>query len=160
MTTEAFRQYRIDQARNYLEQVSGARRHIEALNARADELRSLADGIRGIAYDTVRVEVLPYADKIPDAVADLVELSERAMQDATDYAAMVDECSVALASLGGWKADLLDLHYLGGKTLVEIGGMDGWKHDRFYMSSLHVQALDAFYDHMPYTGREPLHPAI
>ena len=160
MTTEAFRQYRIDQARNYLEQVSGARRYIAALNARAEELRSLADGIRGIAYDVVKAKVGVYADAIPDAIADLVELSELAMQDAADYADMVSACSVALASLGGWQADLLDMHYLGGMTLVEIGEMDGWNHDRFYMSTLHIQALDAFYDHMPYVGREPRHPAI
>lgn len=160
METEAFRQYRIDQARGYLDQVAGARRHIAALEARADELRSLAEGIRGIAYDVERVSTSTYADAIPDAVADLVELSDRAMQDAADYADMVSACSVALASLGGWQADLLDMHYLGGMTLVEIGGMDGWKHDRQYMSLLHLKALDAFYDHMPYIGREPRHPAI
>ena len=157
---QAFRQYRVDQARNYLEHVSETRRKVAALVERADTLRDLADGIRGMAILEAGATASPYADAIPDAVARLDELSRRASDMAVMYAEMVEECDVSLTSLGGWRGTLLDLHYLGGKTLAEIGEMDEWRHDRQYMSVLHIQALDAFYDHMPHYRREPMPPAI
>ena len=156
----AYSQYKVDQARHYLNAVADARRHIVALQRQADELREIAEGIRGMAYDVDRITTTPYADAIPDAVADLDELSRRAKESAAEYSEMVDTCSTALASLGGWQADLLRLRYLCGMTLTEIGELPEWSHDRKYMSVLHIQALDKFYEHMPHTWRDPRPSAI
>lgn len=157
---EEFRRYRIEQARAYLESIARLRGQITALELRAAELREAACGVKAVAYDRDSVSLSPYGDAIPDAVASLEELADMAAAKGAELSEMVSECSVALESLGGWQAVLLDLHYLGGKSLVDIGRMNGWRHERRYMSVLHLQALEGFYEHMPHHRRDPLPPAL
>lgn len=157
---EEMQRYRVEQARAYLESITSIHKQLGALEARARELRERASGVKGIAYDRDLVRTSPYGDAIPDAIADLEKIAGKAEEKAVELAEMVDECSTALESLGGWKSALLDLHYLGCVPLVKIGTMDEWKHNRQYMSLLHLQALDSFYDHMPHHRRDPIHRAV
>ena len=157
---DEMQRYRIEQARAYLESISDVKKQVRAFEARAEELREIASGVKGLAYDRDIVTTSPYGDAIPDAIASLDELADSAGAKGVELSDMVAECSLALASLGGWKSALLDMHYLGGKTLVEIGAMKEWRHERKYMSVLHLQALDSFYEHMPHYRRDPMQPAI
>ena len=151
---------RQERARAYLESVMSAHRHMKAKVEQAAMLLEDAEGVKSIAYDADRVDVSPTADKLPDAVVRIIDARNAALQAAHEFSDMVEECNVALASLGGWEADLLELHYIVGLKLSDIVKRDEWKYDKDYLSVKHLQALEAFYDHMPHIWRDPSSGAL
>jgi hypothetical protein len=152
---------RQEQARAYLESVRAAHRHMKAKVEQAAMLLEDAEGVKSVEYDAIRVDGASNPDKLPDAVARIIEVRDEALQAARDFADMVEECNVSLASLGGWEADLLELHYICGMKLSEIAEREEWKnYDKDYLSVKHLKALEAYYDHMPFWRRDPIYPAI
>lgn len=160
LISDAGAEWRRYQARAYLESIRDSQRQIAALHAKARALRDTADGLKGIDYAADHVSTAYTSDAIPNVVASILEIGEKAAAMAEELEADLRECELALQSLGGWKETLLTMHYIGCVSLTEIGKMDEWKHDRQYMSVLHLQALDEFYDHMPHTKRERRYSAI
>lgn len=150
-------EWRRSQSARYLNGIAASGRRIAALNAELDARREL---VRGISYDRLAVSTSPTADAIPDAVARMQETSAAIAAEIEGYSRAVAECHDALDEMGGWEADLLRLRYLAGKTLVEIGRMDAWSHDRKYMSVLHTTALVRFADFIPAPMREPRPRAV
>jgi len=152
--------YKREQAKAYLLKVQESRKRIKALEAEADRIREDAAGLRGHGFSSQNVKSTPSPDAIPNAVAKLEELASERVAEASRVGSLIAECGICLESLGGWEADLLRMHYVAEMTLVDIGKMDEWKHDRQYMSVMHLQALERFYDHMPHSEREPIYAAL
>ena len=152
--------YRQEQARAYLESVRDAKRHLKAKTEQAAALLEDAEGVKAVVYDKPMVQSSAYGDAIPDAIAAVEAARDAALQAAGEFADIVQECNIALQSLGGWQADLLDLHYISGIKLVDIIKRDEWTYSVDYISVMHLQALEDFYDHMPHWRRERLEPAI
>ena len=155
---EDLSRYRREQAGAYLRRVRDAKRHIASLNSEIEEQRALASGLTGIDYSRVMVQTSPTADAMPDAVARLLDIIEQRVGLVRDYVRMLDGCGQALAAMNGTRADILRYRYLCGYPWERIAISTGYSEQWLY--ELHNQALDAFYDYMPATERDPLPSAI
>lgn len=152
--------YKREQARSYLRKVNACRKRLVALEAEAKAILEDAAGLKAVDYSAVRVSSSPSDDAMVNAIAKLEKIVEVRTSEAVVLADTIAECGVCLESLGGRESTLLRMHYVAGMSLTEIGKLDEWKHDKKYMSVLHLQALESFYDHMPHSERDPLPSAI
>ena len=153
-----WQRYQREQASRYLKRVRDAKRHIAALNAEVDEVRSLASGLKGIDYSRDVVQVSPSDDKMPDAVSRLLDLIAERVELIRDYADLMDGCGTALANLNGTYADILRYRYMCDYPWERIAVETHYS--EAYLYELHGLALSAFYPHMPETERDPLPSAI
>ena len=156
--TSEDQRYEREQASRYLKRVRDAKRHIAALTAEVEEVRSLASGLKGIDYSRDVVQVSPTDDKMPDAVSRLIDLIEQRVELIRDYASMMEDCGAALANLNGTYADILRYRYMCDHPWERIAVETHYS--EAYLYELHGAALSAFYPFMPERERDPLPSAI
>ncbi|MBQ9069320.1 MAG: hypothetical protein IJ131_09765 [Eggerthellaceae bacterium] len=146
--------YRREQAAGYLKGIRDMRRHIASLNAEIDAHRDTAAGIAGIDYSRDLVDVSPTDDAMPDAVARIIEIATERIETVRDYTAQMEQCSRALARMGGTYADVLRYRYVCDYPWERVASRMNYSEQWLY--ELHNLALAAFYDYMPASGRDPL----
>lgn len=157
-STPEFESYAREQAASYLRGIRDRKRHIAALNAEVDELRSLASGLRGIDYARDAPSAPATGDAMPLAVARLLDVVDERVQLLREYAGMLEECGAAISALGGTQADILRYRYLCDWQWERIAAETHYSEQWLY--ELHNQALAAFYRHMPARYRDPIAQAL
>lgn len=153
-----WQRYRREQSSAYLRRIRDMRRHIAALNAEIDEQRHLASGLTGIDYSRDVVDTSPTDDRMPNAVARLLDIIAERVELVRDYTDQLDECGAALRDLNGTYADILRYRYLCDYSWERIAAQANYS--EAYLYELHNQALSAFWDYMPASQRDPLPRAL
>ncbi len=153
-----YQRYEREQASAYLKRVRDAKRHIAALTAEVDEVRSLASGLKGIDYSRDAVQTSATDDAMPNAVAKLLDLIAERVALIDEYAGMMSECGQALANLNGTYADILRYRYMCDHPWERIAVETHYS--EAYLYELHGLALSAFYPLMPTHERDPLPSAL
>lgn len=156
--TPEYRDMRIQCSLRYLEEVRDlAVRH----RATAEYIRSLeedAAGVGGIDYSKVMVSTSPTRDRLPNSVALLVEMKERAEADAQEYFRRKDEARRLLDEMDGTYGRLLMLRYCTVLPWVRVADVLNYSED--YCRQMRNDALCEFYDYLPHAYRMPEQPAL
>lgn len=156
--TPEYRELRIQCSLRYLEEVRDlAVRH----RATAEYIRSLeedAAGVGGIDYSRVVVSTSPTRDRLPNSVALLVEMKERAEADAQEYFRRKDEARALLDEMDGTYGRLLMLRYCTVLPWVRVADVLNYSED--YCRQMRNDALCEFYAYLPHAYRMPEQPAL
>lgn len=156
--TPEYRELRIKCSLGYLEEVRDlAVRH----RATAEYIRSLeedAAGVGGIDYSKVMVSTSPTRDRLPNSVALLVEMKERAEADAQEYFRRKDEARRLLDEMDGTYGRLLMLRYCTVLPWVRVADVLNYSED--YCRQMRNDALCEFYPYLPHAYRVPEQPAL
>lgn len=153
-----WQRYEREQASAYLKRVRDARRHIAALNAEVDEVRSLASGLKGIDYSRDVVSSTATDDAMPNAVSKLLDLIAERVELVREYVGVLDECGQALREMNGVHADILRYRYLCDYPWERIAMSMNYSEQWLY--ELHYQALERFYEYMPEKERDAVPKAL
>lgn len=158
--TEAFDQYRIDQAEAWLSKVRKVVGYAKKLEEQAANQYARADGLKAIDYSAIRVSMPLYVDQIPDAIAAHEEAGDSISVIARSARERVEQAEAALSRMDNLhEVTCLRLYYISTiGTWEQVGDAMGYRRDG--MMTLRRKALLHAYDVMPYTEREPVHPAI
>ena len=154
--TDEIEQYRISQARAWLDRVRKAVGYAASLEASAAAQYARADNLRGIDYSAVHVTTSPTPDAIPRAVEAHVEAGDALASIATDARDRIVQAATALAKMGDpVEARCLHLYY--------VDAMDTWERvcvEMHYtydgMMKLSRRALLHAYDAMPPGERDAI----
>ena len=156
--TPEYRELRIEHSKRYLEEVRAlAVKH----RANAEYIKSLyedAAGIGGIDYSRDVIQASPTADRIPNSVANLIEMKRRAEADAEEYTARKMEARGLLDEMDGTYGRLLLLRYVTVLPWVRVAEVLNYSDD--WCRHMLNDALCEFYDYLPHAYRIPEQPAI
>ena len=156
--TPEYRDMRIQCSLRYLEEVRDlAVRH----RATAEYIRSLeedAAGVGGIDYSRMVVSTSPTRDRLPNSVALLVEMKERAEADAEEYFRRKDEARALLDEMDGTYGRLLMLRYCDAFPWTTVAEAMNYSQD--WCKHIVNDALCELYDHLPHQYRLPECSAI
>ena len=156
---EEFRQYRAEQAHAYLERIRRMGEDCAGLQQLVDDARERADGVRGIDYSAVRVQVSPTDDAMLAAVDAIKASIADYVTALAAYEDMRHEASRALMRMeDGVEAKALRLRYLCDWKWERICTDMNYSWDG--MMTLRKRALSRFWEVMPASGRDPMEPAI
>lgn len=151
--------YRADQAHAYLERVRRLGDGCAAMKQLVDDARERADGVKGVDLSAIYVQTSPTGDRMVDAVE---EIRTRIREYATALAEYESERKQANDSL------LMMVNFTEA-TALRLRYLLGWRWERICtemhytwdgMMSLRRRALSDYYDVMPISQRDPMHPAI
>lgn len=157
---------RVRTVTRWLENVSRSVERRFDFEAQRNAMLSMADNLRGIAYDELRVRSSPTPDAIPNAIIAAEEMGEVYGNLRDEASRHVVKAEAALAVMGNQAgARALSLYYLAfdanGKRMY-----DTWEKVCVEMSysydgmmKLVRRAKLELYDLMPHTERDPLHGA-
>ena len=156
--TPEYRELRISCAERYLREVRNL-----AVKHRVKEMyvRSLyedASGVGGVDYTRVLVSQMPNLDKVPNSVANLIEMKREAELLMEDYTAMKQEAVRLLDEMDGTYGRLLSLYYVTALPWICVAEALNYSED--WVKPMRPDALCEFYDYLPHAYRMPEQPAI
>lgn len=131
-------------AKEFLFEIRNKKRLLEATIRKAEELRTLAEGVGAIRYDKDRVQTSPQ-DHMSEAVTELVAKEDELDRLIVDYRQTILRRVRMIEGMHDPRyVQLLTLRYIDGLRFEEIAVkmMYSWKH----ILRLHGEALDAFAD--------------
>lgn len=145
--SDAFEEWKADEARRWLRHVRRLWLDLARLDASIEALEYLAQP-KGIDYSKPLVRSSVYTDKIADAVAEIVEEVGALRAERDDVAreqARAVECLNRLEN--EHQAAVLVLHYIGRKKYKDIAKKLNYSESR--CKHLSIEALPFVYDVMP-----------
>ncbi len=156
---DEFRQYRIDQAHEYLERIRKMGEDCAALQQEVDDARDRASGVTGIDYARDRVSTTPNDDGMVNAV----ESIRHAIRDyAVKLSELLDErkaASDAMNQMNDYtEARALRLRYICNWKWEKVCTEMSYSWDG--MMSLRRRALCSYWEVMPISERDPMPRAI
>ena len=157
---EEWDRYRRSQSRAYLERVRELGLKVEAVQAEAERIRDMVGGLRGIDYMQPSVKSSPSGDdRMVAAVAAVQEVTRAYCADMVEYLEAYQEAKRCLGRMGGKGAAVLRLRYLAGREWSDVAKAIGYASETAAKNAGRV-ALVELYDHLPSTGRDPMHKAL
>lgn len=156
--TPEYRELRVQCSLKYLEEVRDLAVRHRANNEYIRSLYEDAAGVGGIDYTRDLVASSPTADRLPNSVALLVDMKERAESDAAEYFRRKDEARRLLDEMDGAYGRLLMLRYCTVLPWVRVA--EALNYDEGSCRNMRNDALCAFYDYLPHGYRVPEQPAI
>ena len=156
--TPEYREARIECALRYLEEVRDLAVKHRANDAYIRSLYEDAEGVGGIDYSRVMVSSSPTPDAIPNSVAMLVDMKEKAEEQAAEYFERKREARALLDEMDGTYGRLLMLRYVAVLPWVRVADVLNYRED--YCRSMRNDALCEFYGYLPHAYRMPEQPAI
>lgn len=156
--TPEYREARIDCSLKYLEEVRDLAVRHRATDAYIRSLYEDAQGIGGIDYSRDVVGGTKGTDRLPNSVAMLIEMRERAESDAAEYFERKREARRLLDEMDGTYGRLLLLRYVTVLPWVRVAEALNYRED--YCRALRNDALCEFYDYLPHAYRMPEQPAV
>ena len=156
--TPEYRELRIECSRKYLEEVRDLAVRHRANEAFINSLYEDAAGIAGIDYRRELVDMPRDVDRVPNSVANLIDMKRRAEADAAAYTERKSEARDLLNAMDGTYGRLLLLRYCTVLPWVRVAEV--LNYDETYCRSMRNDALDAFYDYLPIAYRVPGHSAV
>ena len=145
--TPEYRELRINCSLKYLEEVFELAVKHRATEAYIRSLYEDAEGIGGIDYTRVLTNRPSDPGKLPDSVAHLVEMKERAETEAAEYFDRKDEARRLLDEMGGVRSRLLLLRFASAMPWVCVAEALNYRED--YCRAMRNDALCDFYDYLP-----------
>ena len=156
---EELARYRADQAHAYLERIRRLGEGCAAMKSMVDDARERADGIRGIDYSAIRVQTSPTDDRMAKAMDEIRERIRDYVTVLAEYESERKQANDALLRMDDFtEATALRLRYILGWQWERICTEMHYTWDG--MMSLRRRALSDYYDVMPISQRDPMHPAI
>lgn len=156
---EEYRQYRIDQAHEWLSKVRRIVECEKSMRVAADTQYELADGLRGLDYSRVQVTVSPTPDAIPDAVIAHEEAGDSLSAIADNARERIEQALNALSKMEDpVEANVLTMHYIEFRKWEQVCHETGYTMDG--MAKLRKRALSNAYDIMPHEERDPQYKAL
>lgn len=156
--TPEYRELRIECAQRYLEEVRNLAVKHRANDAYIKSLYEDAEGVGGIDYSRVMVSTMPGLDRIPNSVANLIDMKREAEADAEEYTARKREARRLLDEMDGTYGRLLLLRYVTVLPWARVA--DVLNYDEGYCRNMRADALCEFYDYLPHAYRVPEQPAM
>ena len=156
---DEYRRYRIEQAAAYLERIREMRRRTRTLEAEVAELRADAEGLGAMDYTRERVKTSPPGDRMAEVAGRLFERLDEFADEYEEFVAERERARSCMRKLADHDHyEVLVRRYLNGEAYRAIAEAMGYELVTIYKKRL--DALDAFYDVMPYNERDPLPPAL
>ena len=156
---EEYERWRADQAHAYLERIRLMGDDCAGLQAQIEDAYARAEGMRGIDYAAIRVNVSPGADAIPNAVAELEGRIREYVGQLRDYEEQRHEASQAMMAMRDQnEARVLRLRYLLGRKWERICAETDYSWDG--MMKLRRRALADYWDVMPREHRSQMPRAL
>lgn len=156
--TPEYRDLRIQCSLRYLEEVRDLAARHRTNNAYIRSLYEDAAGVGGVDYTRDLVSASPDADRLPNSVALLVDMKERAEADAHEYFRRKDEARALLDEMGGTYGMLLLLRYCTALPWVRVA--EAVNYDEGSCRNMCNDALCKFYDYLPHAYRVPAQTAL
>lgn len=156
--TPEYRQARIECSLRYLEEVRDLAVRHRATDAYIRSLYEDAQCVGGVDYTKDIVHGTTAPDAMPNSVALLIEMKERAEADAAEYFERKAEARRLLDEMDGTYGRLLLLRYV--TVLPWIRVAEALNYDEGYCRQMRNDALCEFYDYLPNGYRMPEQPAI
>ncbi len=157
---EELQRYRIEQAHAYLERIRKLGEDCAGLQQQVEDARERADGVKGIDYSAVRVQVSASDDAMANAVD---TIKSCIVEYVTALAEYEDERSTASKSLSHMsdqtEAKALRLRYLLNYEWKDVKDKLNYKTLDGVMK-LRSRALCSYWEVMPVAERDPMYSAI
>ena len=107
-------------AREYLNHIKTSVQTFDALYRRLEEIRTRIEGVKGIAYDKVRVQTSP-KNETENLIAELIDAESKLSKEAREHFDEVIECAVRIYKLPSHRqARVLELRYISGMSWQKI----------------------------------------
>ena len=145
--TPEYREARIEHAERYLSEVRALALRHRATDVYIRSLYEDAEGVGGIDYTRDLVSQPPNVDKLPNSVALLVEMKQKAEADAAEYFERKREARRLLDEMDGVHGRLLLLRYV--TVLPWVSVADVMNYDEGHCRNMRPDALCEFYDYLP-----------
>lgn len=156
--TPEYREARIEHARRYLAEVRDLAVRHRANDAYIRSLVQDAEGVGGIDYSRAVVSASAPTDRLPNSVANLIEMKREAEADAVAYTERKREARRLLDEMDGTYGRLLMLRYVTALPWVRVADVLNYSED--WCKHMEPDALCEFYDWLPHAYRMPEQPAI
>lgn len=130
-------------AKRYLMQLRIKRQYIERLKAQRTAIEADISLLRGIRYDTDRVQTSPDGEGFPRGVVELMEIETEIADRIVEYEMFLSHTIAQIHSLSRKEyADVLYKIYVQGKSLGQAADEIGYEY--VWMCKVHGRALEEF----------------
>lgn len=156
--TPEYREARIEHSLRYLKEVRdlAVRHRVKEMYVKS--LEEDASSVGGIDYRHVVAGQMPNIDKVPNSVANLIEMKREAEEMMEEYSELKREAVRLLDEMDGTYGRLLSLYYVTALPWIAVAEALNYSED--WVKHMRNDALCEFYDYLPHVYRMPEQPAI